>query len=659
MFRAALALLLLTGTLCAQDLSQSAQRLQDDVKYLASDELEGRGLGTQGLEKAANYIAGVFRDSGLDVKTAGGDPFQEFEVTDGAKLTEPNSLVLSGPDGQRIEFQLGTDFNVCSFGEAGTFDAPLVFAGYGIEARDLEFDEFQGLDVQGKVVVIVRRNPLQGDAHSAFAVNHGISRHAALTTKISRAFSRGAAAVLFVNDHFTARQERDELQEQKSKAEQEVLQLAEKLVTLGDAGEDLTDVRQKMKDAVTHLSEVKKILEAHIADPLMEFGYGGTRSGKSLPIVHISQAKCDELLQAALGRTLQALEDEIDKSGKPASCVLPHWTASGQTSLDVIKRPVKNVIGVLPGRGPLADETVVIGAHFDHLGYGEEGSFVPNSHEIHNGADDNASGSAGLLELARRLGKLGPQQRRLVFIAFTGEERGLLGSAEYVSHPLFPLESTVAMLNMDMIGRLTDAEKLTVFGTGTSPIWDKWIDVDSAPEGLEIIKKPEGFGPSDHSSFYGKKIPVLHFFTGIHSDYHRPSDDWPLINAAGMDHIVNLVEKLAIRVTSAAERPAYVEIAGQAQLARNGSRPYFGSIPDFSSNATGYSISGVAPGSPAEKGGLQGGDVIIKLGDSKVGSLDDFDLALRNFKPGEQVSVTVLRSGKEVELKVTLATPRG
>ena len=334
------------------------------------------------------------------------------------------------------------------------------------------------------------------------------------------------------------------------------------------------------------------------------------------------------------------------------------WKAQGEASLDVIRKPVRNVVGVLEGRGPLASETIVIGAHFDHLGFGGEGSLLPGSEDIHNGADDNASGTAGLLELARRFGERGPQSRRIVFLAFTGEERGLLGSAEYVKEPLFPLEQTIAMFNMDMIGRLEN-DRLTVFGTGTSPVWDAEVDAAAAPQKLEISKKPEGFGPSDHSSFYAKKIPVLHFFTGTHSDYHRPSDDWQKVNAPGMERIINAVDQIVQDTLTAAARPEYVHIAARAMLERTGSRPYFGSIPDFSSDAEGYAIQGVAPDSPADKAGLQGGDLIIRFGDQKIGGLDDFDLALRNYSPGEEVPVVVLRKGQEVELKVTLAAPRG
>jgi membrane-associated protease RseP (regulator of RpoE activity) len=319
---------------------------------------------------------------------------------------------------------------------------------------------------------------------------------------------------------------------------------------------------------------------------------------------------------------------------------------------------VKNVIGVLEGAGPRAEETIVIGAHFDHLGRGGVGSLAGASTEIHNGADDNASGTAGLLELARRLGsQKQPLPRRLVFIAFTGEERGLLGSQHYVGSPVFPLDKTIAMFNLDMIGRMED-HKLVVFGTGTSSRWNDLVDVFAARCGLTLSKKPEGFGPSDQAEFYGQQIPVLHLFTGTHPDYHRPSDDWERINAPGMAQIVDFLELLVLATAGTPERPDYLNVPGMASLERTGNRPYFGSIPEFGKEAEGYALQGVVSGGPAEKAGLKAGDVIVQLNSDRIGGLDDFDLALRKYSAGEQIEVTVLRNGQKISLKVTLATPR-
>lgn len=634
------------GETVADD-SPTVQRLRDDLQKLASDEWEGRGIGTEGLKLATQFISDTFQAAGLKVDVLNGSPLQHFEITDGAELGEPNSLTFVGPNGESIELTLGKDFQVCSFGGSGTLDAELVFAGYGIMAEDLEFDEYASIDVKDKVVVVMRRNPMQSNPHGPFAVGHGISRHAALTTKLSRAFSQGAKGVLLVNDPFSGRDERQQLEEQVAEAKAKLQQLSKQ------QGADDDKV-----SAEKHLAQVKQILAEHNADPLMEFGYGGVRSKSSPPTFHLTQAITNSVLKAALGKDLTEIETQIDATGEPASAPLAGWRVRGEASLNIIRVPVANVIGVIEGSGSLREETIVIGAHFDHLGWGGEGSLAPGVKEIHNGADDNASGTAGLLELARRFAaRETPLPRRLVFIAFNGEERGLLGAHHYVDNPLFPLEQTVAMLNMDMIGRLTE-DKLTIFGTGTSSVWEPYLAEALEDSAFVITRKPEGFGPSDHSAFYGKKVPVLHFFTGIHDDYHRPSDTWDKLNLSGIEQIVDLVETLAVRAAQAPERPDYIEIQGTSTLARSGSRPYFGSIPDFGKEGTGYAISGVSPGSPADQGGLKGGDMIVELGGQKIGSLDDFDLALRDFKPGEQIEVVVLRAGERVTLQVTLSTPR-
>lgn len=642
----------------AADNSAEVERLRDDVRTLAADDFDGRGVGTAGLEKAAEYVRNAFTAAGLDVTVAGGDPYQEFEINTGAELTEPNTLTFNGPDGKSVPLKYDADFRTCSFGAAGTFDADIVFCGYGIESTDPAYNDFDGVDVTGKVVLVIRRTPQQGKENGLFSVGHGTSRHAGLTTKVSQAFQRGAAALLIVNDVFTGTNDREQLEMQHKQAEAAVVAAAEKLVDGSADAAQAEAARTELDAAVSHLRQVRDMLAHHQADPLIAFGYGGTRSGKSLPVFAVSQAAVNQVLEASLGKTLAQLEGEIDADGKPHTAVVTGWKAAGQSSLKAVKVGIKNVIGLLPGEGPLANETVVIGAHYDHVGYGGEGSLAPGSKEVHNGADDNASGTAALMELARRFGESHKKlPRRLVFLAFTGEERGLLGSAEYVREPLFPLDSTVAMINMDMVGRM-ESNKLTVFGTGTSPVWNPLLDKYGMELSLDLSRKPEGMGPSDHSSFYTAKIPVLHLFSGTHSDYHRPTDDWEKLNYPGMASVVELVDDLVVAIATNPERPAYVEVQGRASMERDGSRPYFGSIPDFSADAEGYAIQGVAPGSPAAKAGLEGGDIIVRLGGQRIAGLDDFDLALRKFNAGQQIEVVVIRGGGEVKLNVTLGAPR-
>lgn len=647
--------------LWADAAADSESRLLEDVKKLASDDWEGRGLGTQGINKAADYIRGEFEKAGLNVKADGGDAFQDFEVVNGVELDGKNELSLVGPDGQTVPLAITKDFEVGSFGDSGVLDTPLVFAGYGIEIEK-GYDDYAGLDVKGKVVVILRRTPQQEENHGVIEslkafLGHGAAQHGALRGKVSNAFRRGAKGIILINDPHTSREDLAKLQEQLAKATN---RLTEAALAFDSAAEDKKgEAAKELAGATKHFREVRDLVKTNDPDPLMKFGYGGAKSGESIPIFHVKREAIDKILKAALKKDSAEIEAEIDRTGKPVTGDLTGWKAIGETNLKVLRASIKNVIGVLePPPGPLADETIIVGAHYDHLGYGEEGTMLAGSKEIHNGADDNASGTAGLLELVRRLAaERAKLPRRIVFIAFTGEERGLLGSAQYVKTPDFPLEQTVAMFNLDMIGRL-DANKLTVYGTGTSPVWEKMVDEANKGPGFDLTRKPEGFGPSDHSSFYAKKIPVLHPFTGLHPDYHRPADDWEKLNVPGMRRVCDFLEQIIVATAQLSKRPEYIRIEGNAQIAREGSRPYFGSIPDFNSDQKGYAIQGVAPESPAEKGGVKSGDVIVGIGDQKVGSLDDFDLALRKYKAGEEVDVTVMRAMAEVKLKITLGKPR-
>ena len=635
-------------------------RLLKDIKYLASDELEGRGVGTDGLNKAADFVRDSFREAGLDVTSVNGEAFQPFSMTTGSKLGKTNTLTFTGPDGKSINLKINGDFQTCSFGAAGKFDGGIVFGGYAIDAKNKEYQDFADVDLKGKIIIIMRRNPQQGNPHGKFGGGGPVSVHASLRTKVSNAFGKGAAAILFVNDPYSIRKNAKNDNSLVEKETGRLVTAAEALVkTDAKDAEKTAAARKKLADSVKRLKAAKVAAgKADDDDPLMRFGYGGNASGKSIPIMHVTAKSVDQLLQASLKTSLADLEAEIEKDVKPQTTALKGWKATGETSLEVTKVEVKNVIGVLEGEGPLADETVVIGAHYDHVGMGGRGSLAPGSKAVHNGADDNASGTVALIELARRFGSRDKKPaRRIVFIAFTAEERGLIGSAHYVKNPVFPLDKTIAMLNMDMVGRVTD-DKLVVYGIGTTPRWKKLIEAEGKKHSFKLTLKEDGFGPSDHSSFYGKKMPVLHFFSGTHKDYHRPTDDWEKINLAGMSRVVQMVEEIAANTITTKERPKYIEVKRKSTQARTGSRPYFGSIPDFAEEAKGYAIMAVAGGSPAEKGGLKGGDVIVGLGGQKIGNLSDFDLALRKFKAGDEVDIVVQRKGKEVKLKVILGKPR-
>jgi hypothetical protein len=317
------------------------------------------------------------------------------------------------------------------------------------------------------------------------------------------------------------------------------------------------------------------------------------------------------------------------------------------------------VVGVVPGTDPaLRGQYVVVGAHFDHLGRSTQGALDPDSgRAIRNGADDNASGTAAVLELARLLAAR-PARRSVVFVAFSGEELGLLGSQHFVDHAPVPLDSMQAMLNFDMVGRLRDG-KLLVYGVASAAELPAVVDSANRAVGLRVTAIGDGFGPSDHSSFYARGVPVLHFFTDLHDDYHRATDDAPKVNASGTAQVVALAER-ALR--DVADRPGRLTFVRQAAPATtmgggNGSNVYLGSVPDMSAtDVGGLRLTGVRPGSPADAAGLLAGDVIVEFDGKSVKDLYQYTDALYARKPGDTVQVVVVRGGERRTLTVTLGS---
>jgi hypothetical protein len=590
--------------------------LERDVAWLAAPEREGRGPGTKGIEAAAAWLADQFAEIGLLAPAERASRLQPFAMTLEATLgpAAANTAELVGPPdaagGRRVvRLELGQDFTPLAIGGSGEFDLPLVFAGYGITAPAENYDDYAPLaaagGAKGSAVIVLRQEPQKDDPHGAFQGNQ-TSEHAALSRKAANASEHEAAGLVFCND--------------------------------ADAD----------------------------GDALMAFNRAGEGSDlRTMPILQVRRSALDDAVKRALGRSLTEIQQAIDDKLEPATAALPGWRIRGRTAIERVQTEGRNILGLLPGTGraaagdaPAIDprETVVLGAHYDHLGYGGSGSTAPGERAIHHGADDNASGTALLVEVARRLAAGPKLPRSVLFAAFSGEERGLLGSGHYTANPAVPLADTVAMVNLDMLGRLT-GDKLIVQGTGTGTGLEPLVDRLAAAHGLTAAKEAGGFGPSDHASFYAKKIPVLHLFTGAHADYHRPTDTAEKINYEGLVRLADLVTELVRGLATAPERPAYVEVASP-QFARGGDRPYFGSIPDFGKPGGGYAISGVAKDSPAARGGLAGGDLIVRVGESAITNLEDFDSALRKHKGGDTVPVVVLRGGQEVKLEVTLGPPR-
>ncbi len=323
----------------------------------------------------------------------------------------------------------------------------------------------------------------------------------------------------------------------------------------------------------------------------------------------------------------------------------------------------RNVVGLLKGRDPaLSAEYVVVGAHYDHLGTGGSGSLDPDSAGApHNGADDNASGVAAILEIARRLALARPA-RSVIFVAFSGEEEGLLGSAHYVKYPPVPNAQVVAMLNFDMVGRLRD-DKLVIYGVETAREWRGMIDSLNTTARFALTLQGDGYGPSDHTSFTLAKKPVLHFFTGTHADYHRTTDDFERINLDGILRVASLGSDV-VRVTANRGSPlSFVESAPQAAASGTARTPgygaYLGSVPDMTGNPGGVALSGVRAGSPAELGGIKAGDIIVRIGTHAVPDLQAMTDALRAHAPGDTVEIVLRRDGAERRVQVVLGRRGG
>ncbi|MCU0452127.1 MAG: M20/M25/M40 family metallo-hydrolase [Bacteroidetes bacterium] len=563
------------------------------IRILAQDEWQGRGSGTPGGAAAAAYLEEQLRAFGVAPASADGSYRHTFEFVSAARLGKGNRLAISAK-GKSRSLRVNDDFRPLGFSASASFNGPVVFAGYGISLPDRGYDDYAGIDVKGKAVVIMRYSPWGDKPPMEFQAS------TSLRAKVLKAKEKGASAVV---------------------------------VIIGPADTD-TDVPMKLS-------------------------YDRQAGSADLPVISMRRA----LVEGWIGdpkQALKILQDSIMSSKQPRSFAFDQITLDLQTDVELVRAKADNVVGMLEGTDPkLNHEIIVIGAHYDHLGMGGEdsGSLRPDTLAPHNGADDNASGTAGVLELAHYFAEPSHRLKRTVyFLAFAGEEMGLLGSSAYVNAPSTPTSRMAAMVNMDMIGRLTD-RKLIVYGVGTAAGLDSLVSSKNIDSTFVLKLNKDGFGPSDHSSFYTKKIPVLHFFTDLHGDYHRPSDDWQLINADGTRQVLDMVAEVMRALGDAPGRPVYV----QAEMPRpmgggdgRSSRVYTGTIPDFGEQSEGMKLAGVREGSPSAKAGLQAGDVIIKFGKVDIKNLYDYTYALGEYKVGDSVPVTVRRGDRTLTVTVTL-----
>ncbi|MGB7552963.1 MAG: M28 family peptidase [Candidatus Korobacteraceae bacterium] len=572
--------------------SADPTRYLNDIKTLAAPDMEGRGAGTKGLARASKHIEQRYKSLGLQPAGTKGY-LQPFMVTTGAKLKSDNDLIVDN-SGKKNPLTLNQDFVPVSFSSSGSLTGPLVFAGYGASADEFGYDDYAGLDVKDKIVLVLRYEP---EIFGVKSGQHGLTQHSQLVTKAINARNHGAKALVVINGK------------------------------LADGEEDL----------------------------LMRFGGVSGPQDVGIMLLQVKNGVADAWFKAA-GKSLADVQQQINHSGKPDSFAFPETLQlSLKVDIEATHARVNNVLAYLPGK---TGEYVIIGAHYDHLGRGDSNSLAPSQiGQIHPGADDNASGTAGVLELARLFAPTkGQLDRGILFMSFSGEELGLLGSAEWVKNPTLPLDKCVAMLNMDMIGRIKD-NKVYIGGVGTGSTFKTILEQAQKQEpNFKIEYSAGGYSASDHTSFVAKKIPVLFFFSGLHADYHKPSDTWDKINAPSAAQLLNLVGDVALQLADAPSPPTFITVVEDKPAGGGGGGygPYFGSIPDFGEVKDGVRFSDVRPGSPAAKAGLKAGDILVQFGEKPIHNLYDFTDALRRSKVGEVVEVKVLRDGKPITASVKL-----
>jgi Zn-dependent M28 family amino/carboxypeptidase len=599
-----------------------AKNLFKHADYLASDECEGRLAGSEGEAKAREYII-------KHLETAG---FKEvrhfpFDFISDVKLGENNHLVATFPEtAAKIDkaqwfhkpeldplfskslacnYKPDEDYRPLRISKAAELvEGGLVFAGYGISAPDKSYDDYKDLDVKGKVVLVIRGEPEtkdgkrinveKADPHTPSSV------YADLFYKAATARDKGAAALVIVN---------------------------------GTRG----------------LSNAERAA-------LETFQHGSGKTDCGIPLIQVFPEVADDWLRAA-EKDIPKLQATIDTELKPQS--FPVTGVQIALNLDITRERAtdENLAVVIPGNAAnLHNEIIVIGAHYDHLGRGNEFSLAGKNDmgKIHRGADDNASGVSSVLELAEALNKNRGVLKRTVWIMFFGaEELGTLGSIDFVKNPPadFRNQDVSVMLNLDMVGRCRD-NKVMIQGVGTGTGLDKVLEAANHDIGLELKPTTDGFGGSDQQSFLNASIPVLFFFTGSHQDYHKPSDSADKLDTGDQARITALVYNTAATLINAPERPKYIKVQAPKMSAGIGGVS-LGTLPDYAYEGKGMRINDTRAGGPADKAGLKSGDIIIKLSDKSVENIYDFMNVLRQCQPGIETTVRVIRSEKEIDIKIT------
>ena len=597
----------------AQVATQSPTRAH--VETLASEKFGGRDAGSEGERLAAEYIVSQLTRLGARPLPGRADMFQPFEFTAGSRdggslitipYTSDLTSVLECPSRDLPQTRRPAPVAVCgenhvralSFSDDGAVDGDVVFAGYGIvvpETQSFGYDSYAGLDVKDKVVLVLRYSPDDADP----ATRAILARYSDLRYKAMQARQRGARAMLVVAGPRSP-----------------------------NAGE------------------------------LVPMTFDTAIAGSGLAAASITGSVASALFRnAPAGQSLDKIQRELD-SGNPHVAGFPLAAQiSLTTKLLRQKKSARNVVAYLPATAPaLAKPWVVVGAHYDHLGTGTGGNSLAlgaDAGRPHVGADDNASGTAAVIALAESLAKQ-PQRRRHVVIAlWSAEEIGLIGSKEFIASPPVPLDQIAAYINFDMVGRMTN-NKLAAQATGTSPVWGSFIERANVRAGFDIAIQPDPYQPTDVSSFNEGGVPSLNFTTGAHTDYHKPSDTADKINYEDLDRIVDLATAITRQLLDAEAPPQFTKVEQSSQTpSRTGLRIFTGTVPDYTAEVKGLLLGGVIAGGPAERAGLQKGDVIVQIAGQSITNIYDYTYALELLKVDQPVQVVYTRSGKRLETTLT------
>jgi Tol biopolymer transport system component len=566
--------------------------LRGEIEYLASDALEGRMTGTRGAELAADFIARELGRAGLKAAGTNTGWFQPFEFTSGVRVvTNKNELALIN-GGTTGSFESEKDFRPLSFTANGSVEGPVAFVGYGLTVPGKDgYDSYSGMDVSNKIVLALRYVPEAVEPKRRQELN----RYAGLRYKAMNARERGARAILFVTG-------------------------------------------------------------PNSPDPgaLAALTFDSSLAGSGILAMSVSSNVAEGLLSPA-GKNLKDLQASLDTENPHAEGGFSISNVSVRVSAAVeqIRKTDRNVLGMVAGR---SGKFIVVGAHYDHLGFGEAGAMqrAGEEHAIHNGADDNASGVAAVLELAAAFARDRKSfEHGIIFAFWSGEEIGLIGSSRFVERPPVSLTNILAYINFDMVGRLHE-NRLMAQGIGSASEWRRLLEKLNVAARFNLILQDDPYLPTDVTSFYPRHIPVLSLFTGSHDDYHRPTDDADKINYHGLGQITLFSQRLITDLARGSVIPSYVTIARSDAPAgtRENLRAYLGTIPDYTIEVSGVKLSGVRGGSPADKAGLRGGDVIVEFAGQKITNIYDYTYALDAVKIGQAVEIVVLRDGNAIHLRV-------